>query len=66
LKQANIDHGVVEGATSSDATPAADGNLRGTRQVVQALCGFRLVGDPGGGELGGGEIAVGGVGPVQL
>jgi hypothetical protein len=34
--------------------------------VVRVLCGFRLVGGPGAGELGWGEIAVGRVGPVAV
>ena len=34
--------------------------------MVQALCGFWLLDGPGPGELGWGEVAVGGVGPVLV
>lgn len=34
--------------------------------MVQLLCGLGLVGGPGGGELGGAEVAVGGVGSVHV
>ena len=34
--------------------------------MVQVLCGFWLVDGPGPGELGWGEVAVGGVGPVLV
>ena len=34
--------------------------------MVQAVCGLREVGGPVGGELGWGEVAVGGVGTVAV
>ena len=61
----HIDHADILRAGATEAVLVG-----GPPCVVQWLCGLglvdRLLGGPGVGELGGGEVAVGGVGPVLV